>query len=960
MKTENFFVTALALTGVVIVSCTREELPSGSFGSGTINPVVSTLDMKTKSGLGVQDGECIASYKLEGVADDALVLNVYEFDNNDLPEELSADCSETKGMVVTSDYINQVGEEFLLNAWLESSNRYYIGKEGFSQSYCPEDASDFHFMKSALATRGSSSWELTTTEESPYWNVWRNKVPTNFWAVYPTSDRGARGLARNIVYPADNASDEEQKRLSVSYTESNRVEINPDLCFAYCRQTWDGTKASNSNNVELNFNHALAAVYFDFFNALDAHFTFVNQCSINGVYSSGECNVTATDDKQIEINWTNQSNPKTFSRIDEFTFDEIEGAGRQKFYDNEHIFMMVPQTLPSDAMLNFSSTIGSERFRASIAWKSDGTPMEWKPGKKYLYKIAYSYKDPSESDWNFEFGNGLESATQYFTNTVSPSSPVSISVVSTRTPHGESPEPAAWKIDSIKLGSAPAVEYNTAAFSGIGGLTVTSSADAIILKADAREGFYYGTHNWWTNEGGISGDTQGDGWSPKSWGSDGENKGVIDLSSFNFQSETFNNPMTTANCYVIRHAGTYKFPLVYGNGIVNGEFNVQAYAPYASGDNVLANFVNHLGNGISNPFIEYNTEDGSDSTPYLATAPGTDGYTVLWQDEADFITINGISKETVTVKNAAGVDETFNVSYLTFTIPQNKVCQNNAVIAVKDANGAVMWSWHIWVTNNPALIGEPIQVVNHDACTFDFFPLYNLGWIDAERCDAREDVTIVLRQCNSQKRIVLTVKQPATMGSANGCYYQFGRKDPVSRIYRPKSGTFTQVPGPVSIETAICNPNIYYTRSSFTDPLIDWCNPSFYNLWTGTLATETKTVYDPSPIGYKVPSIDAFTGFTFDGNQARTEDNINKDGAWDKGWNYMTNSVSGQQTIYFPASGLMNRVGVGVVQIGEGGAYWSCSVFGSRYLYLSFGIRSTGFSGNYPSYGFSVRPVVEQ
>ncbi|MBR6459320.1 MAG: hypothetical protein IKS49_04055 [Actinomycetaceae bacterium] len=38
----------------------------------------------------------------------------------------------------------------------------------------------------------------------------------------------------------------------------------------------------------------------------------------------------------------------------------------------------------------------------------------------------------------------------------------------------------------------------------------------------------------------------------------------------------------TANCYVVRTAGVYKFPLVYGNGIKRGVANTAAYTRQGS------------------------------------------------------------------------------------------------------------------------------------------------------------------------------------------------------------------------------------------------------------------------------------------------------------------------------------------------------------------------------------------
>ena len=78
----------------------------------------------------------------------------------------------------------------------------------------------------------------------------------------------------------------------------------------------------------------------------------------------------------------------------------------------------------------------------------------------------------------------------------------------------------------------------------------------------------------------------------------------------------------------------------------------------------------------------------------------------------------------------------------------------------------------------------------------------------------------------------------------------------------------TLVAGPKSLSDAIKNPQTFYTRDNY-----DWCSTNYKNLWTGKeYSTDAdvesnnmfKTIYDPSPVGYKVPGPKAFAGFTSD------------------------------------------------------------------------------------------------
>lgn len=123
----------------------------------------------------------------------------------------------------------------------------------------------------------------------------------------------------------------------------------------------------------------------------------------------------------------------------------------------------------------------------------------------------------------------------------------------------------------------------------------------------------------------------------------------------------------TANCYVVSSGGNYKFPLVYGNGIKNGSINSAAYT--RRGSTYTADFVNHLGNTITTPYIEGNTG-------CTASAAG-----LLWQ------TTNLIGN----IELISG-DE---CRYLKFSISNIPATNALAVLYIKDSNDDIIWSWTI-------------------------------------------------------------------------------------------------------------------------------------------------------------------------------------------------------------------------------------------------------------------------
>ena len=134
---------------------------------------------------------------------------------------------------------------------------------------------------------------------------------------------------------------------------------------------------------------------------------------------------------------------------------------------------------------------------------------------------------------------------------------------------------------------------------------------------------------------------------------------------------------TTANCYVVQGYGTYKFPLVYGNGVVKGMVNASAYMAAGSGEGILDTFVN--------------TNDAAITSPYILTDLGLTAADVeaelVWTDVRDMVTVT---------REIEGTGEN---AYISFEIPQTTIRQGNAVIALKKSDGTILWSWHIWVTD---------------------------------------------------------------------------------------------------------------------------------------------------------------------------------------------------------------------------------------------------------------------
>ena len=361
----------------------------------------------------------------------------------------------------------------------------------------------------------------------------------------------------------------------------------------------------------------------------------------------------------------------------------------------------------------------------------------------------------------------------------------------------------------------------------------------------------------------------------------------------------------TANCYMVHTAGNYKLPLVYGNAIKNGAANTAAYNPGGTTSNTYcAKFVNHDDQAITAPWIKNN------------------GITVtqaelLWQDAQGLITAVGIDGD-----------------YLTLTVGMDAdTKEGNAVIAAK-AGETIVWSWHIWVTkqtfNNLTEIAAVTSTTPSTSHTYQLTPV-NLGWVG-----------------------------DATSGATGYCtFYQWGRKDAFipstgegntnHTVYdinnAPVSGISNSKDKTVTIGGNIQQPTVQNYNNSTQSP----CNTQYYNMWDAQKASNTiaaavteKTVYDPCPPGFYVPTMGLYNYIK---DQTRPEFN--------KGYTY-----SG---VFFPASGFRDNDSGGLSNVGEHGSYWSAtpgSQINGRDFYFKSNIWNQG--NDYRALGYPVRAVAEE
>ena len=238
--------------------------------------------------------------------------------------------------------------------------------------------------------------------------------------------------------------------------------------------------------------------------------------------------------------------------------------------------------------------------------------------------------------------------------------------------------------------------------------------------------------------------------------------------------------------------------------------------------------------------------------------------------------------------------------------------KGNVVVGVKKkgtGNDAYLWSWHLWITEEPKLIG---------------------GFMD--------------------RNLGATSATPSDGDKTYGLYYQFGRKDPftgdINRydINGTSIGKTTVADGKVTFAKAMQTPEVFYTYGSSSGS--DWASPNNYTTkkWNDITDAAGKSLFDPSPKGWRLPSKEEYSNFS---STTFTWDSSNKGRTYEGNW--------------FPAAGCRYSYTGSMNYVGSYGCDWSSSPYDGNNgynLYFYSGGVSPSYNYNRAD-GFSVRCVQE-
>ena len=316
-----------------------------------------------------------------------------------------------------------------------------------------------------------------------------------------------------------------------------------------------------------------------------------------------------------------------------------------------------------------------------------------------------------------------------------------------------------------------------------------------------------------------------------------------------------------------------------------------------------------MGNGANGIIDEGKFEDAMGNI--LTKAAGADIHPLsaklLWQDTDELVEQVALVNGRVQVKMGRS--------------------QGNALIAVYDKanpnaeDAKVLWSWHLWCTPVPQIIEYTAPRTGHEYTIMD----RNVG------------------------------ATTSTLGlvTTQGLQYQFGRKDPftTSLDYDEEVAVFLRnvrsdslphlfsYEEPLTIAQAIGKPDVFIHRMNLSGG--KWCETSEMKYLWGNPEGQVeyfpsltvKTIYDPCPIGYKVPPVDALI------LKMKSYSQYEHGGIY-----YAGEEGDNTKLINMPA------VHSAYYAYGTSIAYWTSSDFGkpnSTFEWGEFGVMHTYYPGSY-------------
>lgn len=835
----------------------------------------------------------------------------------------------TRAAAIVSQVMDGSGDSpvYLTTATTGYVNSRISGSSAATKGVSIENAESFYdnFGLFIYEYDATSNWDAVKSTANP--NMDNQKLSQSSGWI---TDKYWPGNQKKLTFFAYAPHSEEYTSVSVSnttgaptlsYTVPDDVSKQKDLLVTKHSEEHPTQDIEGNKNqvVNMAFYHALTAVQFKIGGTMAP--CTIKEIKVENVYNNGTYNFS-------DASWTGQSTTATYTISPNYVVSS--NSGRNNIFTNtsDMLMLLMPQTLPDGANITITINDGGTSDR-TLTLPIKG--QKWQAG----HSVTYSLSTASEDD-TYQISVSVTSAPN------NAGGNAKYSVTSYRQTYYGTQIPVGWTATYCVDDETTELTGNSEYVTSFTSSNDNPNATATNLSATLDKLYF-------VSDAGRNQKT-----------SNLREKSLVgtDDNHYNLSNQTDGGATVenTANCYIVNAPGYYRIPMVYGNGFKDGTEN-------SASINKGNTFVNSAGSQITNPYIKDNSQ-----TPNNAV--------LVWQDAYHLI-----DPKSVQIKG----------DFIEFYIPQKYICEGNAVLAARDNNDNILWSWHIWVTGEDNIVNKTnVEITNRAGSKYNFMSL-PLGFCHADtRKYPTRKVYVTITQNegtdNVKKDATAIIEQSSATTQSlgvNAPYYQYGRKDP----FCPSNGTgntnktlydsqigvtdFKSQSGAVVTQIAIQEPYIFHYKQD-----ADWCSTHSNEFWdVGNTSNDAydrstrssvKSVYDPSPVGYKTPEPAAWTNFTTTGSNTSNSNEWNVNGGFSQGWNFCTQSNKQGATDFWHALGFRDvysqRSGSGaLLHVGSDGTYWSCGPYSevngrSLYFYQSYVYP---LSNTFRAYGFSVRPVSE-
>ena len=798
--------------GMLLITACADDLPQQSYGNGkdvSFRVSMAPTELaKTRAFDGnmvslITDRD-VAVVPVEGTFDDGkpLYLHCSESDNENMPmsmESLPTNQGTRAELIKNENFYNS------FKVW------------GY------DDQNDAIF-------EGLNVYKTDTWVTSYMWP--RNMDKFRFGAYAPGDAAGLGSM--KVSYGGG---------MSFYYTLPNDITKQKDILAAYSNEY----QGYDYQVVDMVFEHALAGIRFKFYNADGKLSDYVIKSISIGKNKAGEGVMMNSGTFQFNVGsgnweWLNQEGG-TYYELANSDYTNYDS-----YYSGNDILMVMPQDLQSGALLEVVLET-KDGGKTKKLYANIGGSTNFVRGKIYTYTIttdAVSYDYAFDVDFSkldlFGSEGGIQEdavkITSYkvnsdYTDDVTKREDVPVTIL-------------------YKVGSDLGVEDFPSTYG-----TATTTKDSengkettgiTTVTYELKKGYDQQTNPSIMSHASVLKNTNISTY---------HNSVDKCYNLSNKEHPSSKEVVNTANTYLIDGRGWYCIPLVYGNAITDTNND-------GIGDNyktAYQDFEYAAGSNFTDPWIKENA-------PEVPTAGKV------------------VSEPTTGTITDISVDQDH--KFLRFQVT-GEIKPGNAVIAVTNqSSGRILWSWQLWFTAiDPT---ATIECVKTSGQKYQLFP-YEVGFVSNDANINRypdRTIEVEVKQerggtAGTYSRTFVIKQEGKTVNkftSGTASFYQLGRKDPFPSngdlrnlspySYEPGTKISHDIQGDFSngikYYDSFATPTMYYNYKIATGLSGSWsithdwqlCDPMEdptkqpFALWNGSY----KTIFDPCPIGFKVPSVD--------------------------------------------------------------------------------------------------------